>query len=61
MSSPVISYTPRPDATPEAEISALSAVYSFILECREKRATPESRADAGKEINESSGKSIIPE
>lgn len=32
MSSPHITYTPRPDATPEAELNALSAVYSFVLQ-----------------------------
>lgn len=26
------SYIPRPDATPEAELSALAAVYKFCLE-----------------------------
>jgi hypothetical protein len=28
---PSISYTPRPDATPETERFALSAVYKFVL------------------------------
>jgi hypothetical protein len=26
-----ITYTPRPDATPESELSALATVYKFIL------------------------------
>ena len=25
-------YTPRPDATPESELSALAAVYKFLLD-----------------------------
>jgi len=37
---PSIIHTARPDATPEAEISALVNVYRFILQCSEaKRAT----------------------
>jgi hypothetical protein len=33
-------YSPRPDATPEDELSALAAVYKFILDHRaEKGAT----------------------
>ena len=31
MSSTRITYAPRPDATPEAEIATLAAVYQFIL------------------------------
>jgi hypothetical protein len=30
-SKPRVVYTPRPDATPKGEISALAAVYRFIL------------------------------
>jgi len=29
--APNITYTPRPDATPEAELNALCAVYKFVL------------------------------
>jgi len=31
MTSPRITYTPRPDATPEAELSALAAIYTLVL------------------------------
>ena len=31
MTSPRITYSPRPDATPEAEHSALAAVYRFLV------------------------------
>jgi hypothetical protein len=31
MSSSHITYTPHPNATPETELSALAAVYRFIL------------------------------
>jgi hypothetical protein len=46
MSEPRISYTPRHDATPKAELDALASVYSFVLNCHEKKeAAPESRPD----------------
>jgi len=31
MSDPHVTYTPRPDATPEAEVDALAAVYRYLL------------------------------
>jgi hypothetical protein len=34
--APRLVYSPRPDATPEAERSALAAVYRFILDSHEK-------------------------
>jgi hypothetical protein len=37
MSSHRIAYTPRSDATPEAELNALASVYSFILDCHAKK------------------------
>jgi hypothetical protein len=45
---PGITYAPRPDATPEAELDALAAVYRFILDCRAKKiaAEPNDRNDA---------------
>ena len=45
MSSSRITYAPRTDTTPEAEISALANVYKFVLDCRKKKAAPESRPD----------------
>ena len=35
--SPTVVYRARPDTTPEAELSALTAVYKFILDCASKR------------------------
>jgi hypothetical protein len=32
--APRIVYSPRPDATPEAERSVLGSVYRFILNCQ---------------------------
>ncbi|MBA3426749.1 MAG: hypothetical protein H0U04_19920 [Rubrobacter sp.] len=49
MSSPNVTYASRPDATPEGELSALSAVYRFILDAHPmKEAAPESRSDDAK-------------
>jgi hypothetical protein len=31
VSTPRITYTPRADATPEAELSALAAIYTLVL------------------------------
>jgi hypothetical protein len=46
MNSPRIKYTPRPDVGPEAETSALAAVYRFIIDCHTKHeAAPESCPD----------------
>jgi len=35
--APRLVYTPRPDATPEAERSALAAVYRYLLDCRVRK------------------------
>lgn len=32
-----ISYAPHPDATPEAELSALAGVYKFVLDCHARK------------------------
>jgi hypothetical protein len=43
---PGIVYAERPDTLPEAELSALAAVYKLVLECHaRKEAAPESRPD----------------
>jgi len=36
MDSPRISYTSRPEATPETELNVLANVYRFILDCHGK-------------------------
>ena len=38
MNSARITYTPRPDATPESELDALACVYRFVLERHAARA-----------------------
>lgn len=50
MSSPRITYSARPDATPEAELDALAAVYRFILDCRVKKEAAQPAA-----LNEAKG------
>jgi hypothetical protein len=45
MITSLITYRPRENTTPEAEISALANVYKFVLDCRKKKAAPESRLD----------------
>jgi hypothetical protein len=38
MSSPGrITYTPRPDTSPELEVAALVATYRYILDCHAKK------------------------
>jgi hypothetical protein len=37
MDSPRITYTSRPDATPEAEVNVLANVYRFIFDCHAKK------------------------
>ena len=31
MDSPRLAYSPRPDATPEAELNVLAEIYKFVL------------------------------
>jgi hypothetical protein len=40
-----IRYAPRPDATPEAERSALAAVYRYLLDCRARKAVAHSEKE----------------
>ena len=37
MADPTITYSMRPDASQEAELSALAAVYRFVLDSRKKK------------------------
>jgi hypothetical protein len=54
-SLPNITYAPGPNASPEAEISALAAVYRFVLVCcAKKEAAPENRPDDGTKVKEDS-------
>jgi hypothetical protein len=54
MSSPHITYAPRAGTRPEEELSALAAVYRFILLDRhaEKKAVPDRRPDDVERISD---------
>ena len=45
MGKPTVKCTPRPDATPKAELDALANVYRFILDCRAKTQVAEPAFD----------------
>ena len=61
MGSPRIIYTPRSDATPESEVSALAAIYKFIL-TKQRAAHPAAPNDAMKKgSSDDRAKTIIPE
>jgi hypothetical protein len=42
MNSTHVTYTPRPDATPENGLSTLAAVYTFVLQCHANKNAAES-------------------
>ena len=62
MSSPRMTYTRRPDATPEGELDALAVVYRFILDCRAKKVgrPTTSGPDDAKEITSVRARPIVP-
>jgi hypothetical protein len=37
MDSLRITYTPRPDATPEAQLNVLANVYAYLIECHHSK------------------------
>jgi hypothetical protein len=55
MDSPRVVYVPRPDATPETELSALASVYAFTLQRHQdkQKGGAATAPDARKESNES--------
>ncbi len=62
--APRITYYPGEDATPQAEAATLASIYRFVLDTAKQKAAahaPGNGSNAGKEINERSGKPIIPE
>lgn len=54
-----VTYTPRPDATPEAELNALAQIYKFVLAKQEAagRAAPN---DVRKDQDAHTANPIIP-
>ena len=63
MSGMRIVYTPRPDATPEAERSALASVYRFVLDHqgREKGGRGTAPDDATKGAKHDRATNITPD
>jgi len=56
MTNPRITYTPRPDATLEAELSTLANVYRFVLDSANKNAAgvrSTNGNDAERDLNDS--------
>jgi hypothetical protein len=52
---PGIAYAARPDADPQAELSALANIYKFVLDCHTKKeATRPGSPDDAKEIKNGS-------
>ena len=49
--SPSVTYTPRPDASPEGELTALANVYRFLLDRHERR-DDDLAADSAEERDE---------
>lgn len=47
MGNPCITYTPRPDATPETEKDALAAVYRLLLDKTRASETDERDTEKG--------------
>jgi hypothetical protein len=48
-------YVPRKDATPEGELSALAAVYRFVLQHHEKKDARVSEGEEAAERNRTGG------
>ena len=50
--SPSVTYTPRPDATPEGELTALTGVFRYLLFHRHERRDDDIAADDAEERGE---------
>jgi hypothetical protein len=46
-----VSYSPRPDATPEGELAALAAVYAFVIGAHEQKKTVATATRRRKEVD----------
>jgi hypothetical protein len=47
--NPRITYTVRPDATPEGELNALASIYRFVLDSAHKNAAGRTTTNGGDE------------
>jgi hypothetical protein len=63
-STDMITYTPHPDSTAEAELSALASIYKFVLDSAHKNAAGRTSTNGGDEKersrNDSLAKTRIP-
>ena len=58
VSEPSIVYTPRPDATPESELSVLANVYAYLIKTHDsKKAAEPAQLRTGKAKNSIEGRS----
>src|SRR4051812_5546988 len=53
-SSADLTYKPRPDASPEAEVRALARIYRFLIECHQRRIAAEA-GDDGEDADTANG------
>jgi hypothetical protein len=62
--NPRVTYTPRPDATPEGELNALASIYRFVLDSAQKNAAGRTSTNGsdekGRSRNDSLDKTRIP-
>jgi hypothetical protein len=59
MGSDLVVYAPRPDATPETELSAVVSAYRFILDSAQKKGARPGAPDDGTESKEDSADAPI--
>lgn len=52
---PRVTYSPRPDATPEGELTALAAVYSIVLQAHERRVATSRDEGKGESTGDAAG------
>ncbi len=60
MPDPAISYEPRADTTPEAEIAALAAVYKLVLDSKKAAPRQSGPDDPERRSDEIRAKTSIP-
>ena len=58
MDNPRVTYTVRPDATPEGELNALANIYKFVLDSAHKNAAGRTSTNGGDEKERSKNDSL---
>ena len=46
-----VTYSPRPDATPEGELTALAALYAFVIQAHERNIVAAPASESRKEVD----------